>query len=385
MLAAAARAAPITVNTTTDTLTGSQCSLRAAIQAANANAAVAGCAAGSGTDTITLPAGDYKLTIAPSGGDDNASGDLDISSNLTINGAGAAATTVDANGLDRVFSVSAGEIATIAGITITGGHAGTQGIGAVIDQGPDSDGDIGGAGRERRRDPRPRRADFVRGRRDRQPGGRRRQRRQRLGRRHRRRQPPVRDQSVPGRPQHRWSRWCGRLGRRHRRRERIPHARLDAGRHNHAGAAALAETAPMVVPVWRAAAAASSAPTSRTAARPASARVARRRGREWRRDRVERKLRCGERHRLHDLRQPRRRRRRRGHHGSRRRGRERRHRRRRGRRRQRVARRSAAPAAAAARAAGWSVCLRLEAAGQPDRVCDHRQRGRSWRRRRRRK
>lgn len=68
VLATVAGAAPITVNTTTDTLTGSQCSLRAAIQAANADAAVAGCAAGSGTDTITLPAGDYKLTIAPSGG-----------------------------------------------------------------------------------------------------------------------------------------------------------------------------------------------------------------------------------------------------------------------------------------------------------------------------
>ena len=68
VLAAAARAAPITVTTTTDTLTGPQCSLRAAIQAANTDAAVAGCAAGSGTDTITLPAGDYKLTIAPSGG-----------------------------------------------------------------------------------------------------------------------------------------------------------------------------------------------------------------------------------------------------------------------------------------------------------------------------
>jgi CSLREA domain-containing protein len=148
VLATVAGAAPITVNTTTDTLTGSQCSLRAAIQSANADAAVAGCAAGSGTDTITLPAGDYKLTIAPSGGDDNATGDLDIASNLTINGAGAAATTVDANGLDRVFSVSAGEMATVAGITITGGHAGTQGGFPVIDQGPDSDGNNGGPGED---------------------------------------------------------------------------------------------------------------------------------------------------------------------------------------------------------------------------------------------
>jgi CSLREA domain-containing protein len=146
VLAAAAAAAPITVNTTTDTLTGSQCSLRAAIQAANADAAVAGCAAGSGTDTITLPAGDYKLTIGPSGSDDNSSGDLDITSNLTIQGAGAAATTVDANGLDRVFSISAGEVATIAGMTITGGHAATGGGFPVIDQGPDSDGNDGGTG-----------------------------------------------------------------------------------------------------------------------------------------------------------------------------------------------------------------------------------------------
>jgi CSLREA domain-containing protein len=145
-LSGSAAAAPISVNTTADTLTGGQCSLRAAIASANSGAPVAGCAAGSGTDTITLPAGDYKLTIAPSGGDDNLSGDLDVASNLTIQGAGAAATTVDANGLDRVFSVSAGEVATIAGITITGGHAATDGGFAVIDQGPDRDGNIGGPG-----------------------------------------------------------------------------------------------------------------------------------------------------------------------------------------------------------------------------------------------
>jgi len=143
---ATASAATITVTTTADTLTGGQCSLRAAIAAANTDAPVAGCPAGSGTDTITLPAGDYKLTIAPSGADDNSSGDLDVTSNLTVQGAGPATTTVDADGLDRVFSVSAGELATIAGVTITGGHAATYGDVPVIDQGPDSDGDLGGGG-----------------------------------------------------------------------------------------------------------------------------------------------------------------------------------------------------------------------------------------------
>ena len=126
---ATAGAATISVTTTADTLTGGQCSLRAALAAANTDAPVAGCTAGAGSDTIMLPSGDYRLAIAPSGSDDNSSGDLDIASNVTIDGAGAASTTVDGGGLDRVFSVDTGALVTISGVTITGGHASDGGPG----------------------------------------------------------------------------------------------------------------------------------------------------------------------------------------------------------------------------------------------------------------
>src|SRR5512140_1064461 len=109
-------AASITVNTTADENgTGANCSLREAITAANTNAAFGGCAAGSpGADTITLPAGTYQLTIANAGGtneDHNATGDLDVLESLTIQGAGAGTTIIEAgtnnsNGIDKVFALN---------------------------------------------------------------------------------------------------------------------------------------------------------------------------------------------------------------------------------------------------------------------------------------
>ena len=147
---ATAGAATISVTTTADTLTGGQCSLRAALAAANTDAPVAGCTAGAGSDTIMLPSGDYRLAIAPSGSDDNSSGDLDIASNVTIDGAGAASTTVDGGGLDRVFSVDTGALVTISGVTITGGHASDGGPGgpgvAVAQGGQTSAGGFGNSG-----------------------------------------------------------------------------------------------------------------------------------------------------------------------------------------------------------------------------------------------
>lgn len=79
------------------------CSLRGAIIAANAN--------GVGADTINLPAGTYTLTLAGINEDLGATGDLDITSNITIAGAGAASTiiqagTTNANGIDRVFDLN---------------------------------------------------------------------------------------------------------------------------------------------------------------------------------------------------------------------------------------------------------------------------------------
>ena len=110
------------VNTTLDTVavnlsTGRDAaghvSLRSAIMAANAQ---------GGSNTINLPGGTYKLTIAGANEDADRTGDLDITSNLTISGAGASGTVIDGNNLDRVIHVLRGAT-TISGVTIENGLA----------------------------------------------------------------------------------------------------------------------------------------------------------------------------------------------------------------------------------------------------------------------
>jgi CSLREA domain-containing protein len=107
-------AATFTVTKTADTNDGTcdaDCSLREAIAAANAAA---------GADTVTVPAGTYTLSIAGAGEDANATGDLDITDDLTITGAGATTTVIDGNGLDRVFDVRGANV-TFENVTIRGG------------------------------------------------------------------------------------------------------------------------------------------------------------------------------------------------------------------------------------------------------------------------
>jgi CSLREA domain-containing protein len=141
-----ARAATFTVNTTDDELNSDgDCSLREAINAANLDEAVDACAAGSGADVITLPIGTYTLMIAGTDEDGNATGDLDVWDDLTINGAGAVGTIIDANGLDRALELFAPALASgavaISGVTITGGDT----TAATDDQGGGIFGNIGNA------------------------------------------------------------------------------------------------------------------------------------------------------------------------------------------------------------------------------------------------
>ncbi|MBL8093191.1 MAG: CSLREA domain-containing protein, partial [Anaerolineales bacterium] len=76
-------ATQITVTTTTDELNADgDCSLREAIVAANTNTAVDACPAGSGADTITLPAGTFTLSLAGINENAAATGDLDIVDDL---------------------------------------------------------------------------------------------------------------------------------------------------------------------------------------------------------------------------------------------------------------------------------------------------------------
>jgi uncharacterized repeat protein (TIGR01451 family)/CSLREA domain-containing protein len=123
-LPSAASAATFNVTKTGDDLscTPGDCSLRGAIQAANAD---------PGADVINVPAGTYLLAQG-SNEDDNADGDLDVREGVTINGAGAGSTIVDARGgtgdsiNERVFDVqpqggTPAEIA-IRDLTVRGGR-----------------------------------------------------------------------------------------------------------------------------------------------------------------------------------------------------------------------------------------------------------------------
>ncbi len=123
-------AATIVVDSSFDDLDqapNGNCTLREALVAANGNAAVDGCAAGEPgpgvTDVILVPAGIYTLTIAGGDEDQAQSGDLDITDSVSIEGAGARFTILDAAGIDRVLDVG-NVAAAIIGATLRGGDAG---------------------------------------------------------------------------------------------------------------------------------------------------------------------------------------------------------------------------------------------------------------------
>jgi CSLREA domain-containing protein len=133
-----ARAAAFIVDTTADVVDVAPgdgvcasamvtCSLRAAIQEANALA---------GADEVTLPAGAYVLTIA--GNDDAcAVGDLDVTGPLTISGAGADVTTIDANAASRIFEIrtSSGPPLSfgVSGVTLRNGkHVSADGCDGFV-------------------------------------------------------------------------------------------------------------------------------------------------------------------------------------------------------------------------------------------------------------
>jgi ELWxxDGT repeat protein/predicted outer membrane repeat protein len=89
-------------------------SLRAAVMEANAL---------SGAQTINLPAGTYRLTLGGMNEDGAATGDLDINGSLSIVGAGASQTIIDATGLnDRIFDMKSGWTTQLQDLTIKGGR-----------------------------------------------------------------------------------------------------------------------------------------------------------------------------------------------------------------------------------------------------------------------
>jgi CSLREA domain-containing protein len=136
---AGSTATPIIVNSTQDAVNNDGfCTLREAIIAANnhkSSGRLAGeCLASKDTDTIILPTGVYSLTRTDSGNEDSsATGDLDIRTNLTIQGAGASTTIIQAiNFHDRVFQIISGTV-TISGVTVEGGNVSGNGGGIEND------------------------------------------------------------------------------------------------------------------------------------------------------------------------------------------------------------------------------------------------------------
>ena len=119
-----ADAADLVLDTVCDSdpaLLGEQCTLRAAIQEANA----------ASDSTIIVPAGTYTLTVPGASEDLAATGDLDIRTNVTILGAGADKTIVIGNGSvtnDRVLEVISGTV-DIEFVAIRNGASAAQGSG----------------------------------------------------------------------------------------------------------------------------------------------------------------------------------------------------------------------------------------------------------------
>ena len=121
--AAAAKTIPVT---TSADVSGSACTLRFAIAAANTNAPAGVCPAGeaAGTDTIVFE--------VPSGSTITLGSALPpLNSNIALQGPGAAALAVSGNNAFRVLEVGGGSTAsTISGLTIANGRCG-EGCGVL--------------------------------------------------------------------------------------------------------------------------------------------------------------------------------------------------------------------------------------------------------------
>ena len=95
-------------------LTG-QCTLREAIQEANSQAGA----------MIDIPAGTYTLTIPPAGGDDNTTGDLNVTAAMTLVGTGTTIIKAGASqtaGIDRVFHITGNGTVSVSNVVIEFGQ-----------------------------------------------------------------------------------------------------------------------------------------------------------------------------------------------------------------------------------------------------------------------
>jgi hypothetical protein len=118
-----ADAANFLINNTADTVdvhpgdgiaadANGNCTLRAAIMEAGAL---------PGPHTLMLPAGTYTLSLPGRGEEAARSGDLDITNDVSIIGAGADVTVIDGGGIDRVFQVLPGAKLQLTKLTVQHG------------------------------------------------------------------------------------------------------------------------------------------------------------------------------------------------------------------------------------------------------------------------
>ena len=96
---------------------GGVCTLRAAIQEANAFV---------GADTIVLKAKKYYLTIPGAADEASATGDLDITDSLTIRGVSPAQTIINGGALDRVFEIIGPVVVRFINLSIQNGFKQTD-------------------------------------------------------------------------------------------------------------------------------------------------------------------------------------------------------------------------------------------------------------------
>jgi hypothetical protein len=114
------RSSTFQVDTTLDTLAINIRTGKDAIGHISLHSAIRAADAWRVSNTINLRSGTYTLTIAVINEDASATGDLDLSSNPAIKGAGLPGTITDGNNLDRVIQILHGAT-TISGVTIRRG------------------------------------------------------------------------------------------------------------------------------------------------------------------------------------------------------------------------------------------------------------------------
>ena len=76
----------------------------------------------AGVAAITLPSGIYTISLDPTFEDAPETGDLDITGDLIVKGAGADTTIVDGGGLARVFDIVPGITVEMSGLTVRNGE-----------------------------------------------------------------------------------------------------------------------------------------------------------------------------------------------------------------------------------------------------------------------